>query len=242
MTRYRKILNPLSSGGDNETQPGLNADADSVECVLRFPFFNKVWNDEVIDFYESDALDHFPTKDNVWFMLPTGDYEKFPMSPGDAFFWNNLKSCSAPEIYFFDSYFSKKNLARLLDIILFMDSQIRQAETHIYIYTVPGNEMTSLETEFAKHQEEYPRWEKLKLSIYCIKQGIAAKMHDRFALLGQSLWHFGASAGAMHTNINAYSGPWPDKGGKCREFMRDIRVCDLAEKRLSTEKGFRVKR
>lgn len=220
---------------DNETPSDANADGGSAKCVLRFPFFNKAWNNDVIDFYEGDALEHFPVLHEVRAMLTTDEYGKFPMSPGDYYFWDSLKRCPFEEIYFLDLYFSGANLARLLDVMHSMDSQIDRGGTHIYIYTTLGNGLTTLETEFLKHRDECASLEKVKLTICCIEGNLAGKIHDRFALLGNSLWHFGAAVGAMHANLHAYSGPWLDQTGTCREFMRSLRDFHVAKERFSTQ-------
>ena len=214
---------------DEERHVEKSLEESAPECVLRFPFFDKEWNGGSIDFYESEAFDHFPEMHKVQSMLATEDYNNFPMSPGDCHFWEMLKSCSASEIYFLDSYFSAANLARLLDIIDYMDCQIDRATTHIVIYTCARDEWKALKSEFEKQNDQYARLEKMTLTICCIDKTMSLKMHDRFALLGKSLWHFGASAGAMHTDINAYSGPWSDKDGKCMEFMRSLREHHVVE-------------
>ena len=205
-----------------ERRADSNSGEKQQECLLRFPFFNKVWNGGNIDEYEGDALDHFPETYNVRAMISKVEYNKFSTSPGDNYFWGKLKSCPASEIYFLDSYFSAANLARLLNIANSMDCQIDRTTTHIVIYTCVGDEWKKLKNEFGKRHAKYLCLEKMTITICCVEKSMASKMHDRFALLGNLLWHFGASAGAMHTNINAYSGPWLDKDGKCMEFMRDL--------------------
>lgn len=212
----------------------VETNAVGMECTLRFPYFNKAWADDDIDFYEGDALDHFPLISDVWPLLNTDTYNAFPMSPGDARFWKFLKSCSANEIYFLDAYFSSKNLLRLCEVLKDMDRQCDRRLTDICIYTVIGHEWDGLRGVFDELLKDGVRFEKMTLTICCLNAALSGKLHDRFALLGKNLWHFGASAGAMHTNINAYSGPWLDKNGKCLEFMREIRMHHLFVDEVST--------
>ena len=46
--------------------------------------------------------------------------------------------------------------------------------------------------------------------------------HDRFALVDNAIWHFGAAVGAMHKSINAFSGPWLDKDNSMRCLLIEI--------------------
>ena len=44
-------------------------------------------------------------------------------------------------------------------------------------------------------------------------------LHDRFAVVDDALWHFGATVGGGHPSLNAASGPWPaEKTGAVRFF------------------------
>jgi len=223
MHYYKGIEDPAQSSSEQEDQYNAGADSKNARCVLRFPYFNKVWSDLDINLYEDDALDHFPVLSEIWTMLNTEAYNNFPMSPGDSYFWRQLTCCSAEEIYFLDSFFSAANLSRLWRVLEGMDHQCDRQLTNVCVYTVSGHEWDILKNQFEKLRKDGARLEKITFSIYCLKASLAERLHDRFALLGDSLWHFGASAGAMHTNINAYSGPWSDKGAKCRGFMRNIR-------------------
>lgn len=216
-------LKELYNGIQVPDQSNAEQDIENVKCALRFPFFNKEWANDDVDFYEGEALDHFPVISEVWSLLNTDMYNVFPKSPGDAYFWKFLKGCSAQEIYFLDSYFSSKNLLRLWDVLKGMDRQCDRWVTDVCVYTVRGHEWDGLKNEFYELLKGDAKFDKITLTICCLDAALSGKLHDRFALLGKSLWHFGASAGAMHTNINAYSGPWPDKNGKCLEFMRSVR-------------------
>lgn len=233
MESYKSIYVPAEPDTGQDNQYDVGIEAESEKCVLRFPFFKKVWADDRIDFYENDTLDRFPEIVDVWSMLKADAYNEFPMSPGDAYFWNRLKSCSAREIYFLDSYFSANSLARLWGVLNDMDRQYDRQMTDVRLYTVAGHEWGDLKKEFEAWRKEKMKFEKITLAICRLDVKLSGKMHDRFVLLGKSLWHFGASAGAMHTNINAYSGPWPDKNGKCMEFMRNLRDHYIVEE-LST--------
>jgi len=239
MRRHIQIqLHELSELG-KESHAKTSLEEKFPESFLRFPFFDKVWDGGMIDVYEEDALDHFPETCEVWTMLPTDEYNKFSMSPGDQHFWKCLRCCPASEIYFLDPYFSAANLARLLDVAKSMDCQGDRGSTCICICTCAGDEWKNLKSEFERHRDLYAKLEKISLVACSIKGTMAGKIHDRFALLGNSLWHFGASAGAMHTNIHAYSGPWLDKGGKCMEFLRGLCKYYVEDEVSTMQKGMR---
>jgi hypothetical protein len=40
-------------------------------------------------------------------------------------------------------------------------------------------------------------------------RGSARLPHDRFAIIDDELWHWGANVGGTHHEVNAYSRGWP---------------------------------
>lgn len=48
------------------------------------------------------------------------------------------------------------------------------------------------------------------------------KIHDRFAILDNHIWHFGAGIGGMHKTFHALSGPWEDVDHSFRNFCEKI--------------------
>ena len=150
MKCYSDIHITALTGLDKNDQVESGANLKDVGCVLRFPFFNKKWSGDSIDLYEDDTLNHFPDRNEVLTMLAADDYNSFPKSPGDRHFWESLRNCAAVEIYFLDAYFSAANLARLSDVIDYMDGQIDRGETRICIYTCSGDEWEALKKELGK--------------------------------------------------------------------------------------------
>ena len=52
-------------------------------------------------------------------------------------------------------------------------------------------------------------------------------LHDRFAVVDDALWHFGATIGGGHSGVNAASGPWPAADARAVDFFAECwRVCD----------------
>ena len=44
-------------------------------------------------------------------------------------------------------------------------------------------------------------------------------LHDRFAIVDNALWHFGATVGGGHPGVNAASGPWSAVHAKAIDFF-----------------------
>ena len=44
-------------------------------------------------------------------------------------------------------------------------------------------------------------------------------LHDRFAVVDNALWHFGATVGGGHPSLNAASGPWSAKDTRAVKFF-----------------------
>lgn len=47
------------------------------------------------------------------------------------------------------------------------------------------------------------------------------EVHDRFALIDDELWHFGATVGGAHRSINAYSRGWDAGETRAMEFFEE---------------------
>lgn len=46
-------------------------------------------------------------------------------------------------------------------------------------------------------------------------------LHDRFAVVDDALWHFGATVGGGHEGLNAASGPWSAVDARAVEFFNE---------------------
>ena len=46
-------------------------------------------------------------------------------------------------------------------------------------------------------------------------------LHDRFAVVDDALWHFGATVGGGHPGLNAASGPWPAEETRAVDFFHE---------------------
>ena len=50
-------------------------------------------------------------------------------------------------------------------------------------------------------------------------------LHDRFAIVDDALWHFGATVGGGHPRLNAASGPWSAADTRAIEFFAECWRC-----------------
>lgn len=46
-------------------------------------------------------------------------------------------------------------------------------------------------------------------------------LHDRFAVIDDALWHFGATVGGGHPGLNAASGPWSVEDTRAVDFFQE---------------------
>lgn len=59
------------------------------------------------------------------------------------------------------------------------------------------------------------------------KRGSFPFLHDRFAIVDDALWHFGATVGGGHAGVNAASGPWSAFDARAIDFFDECwRICD----------------
>ena len=70
------------------------------------------------------------------------------------------------------------------------------------------------------HRGVVVQWRKLRRRSFPF-------LHDRFAIVDDALWHFGATVGGGHPGVNAASGPWSAADAKAAVFFDECwRCCD----------------
>lgn len=47
------------------------------------------------------------------------------------------------------------------------------------------------------------------------------EVHDRFAIVDNELWHFGANVGGTHKSVNCFSRGWPAREYGAADFFQD---------------------
>ncbi len=222
---------------DFQTVAALHA-LPSTPVTIRFPSFPYPFDQAREDVYyyehnyEAHCSEHPPSVQDL--SKGVSNYPGFPsMSPGDANFWEIL--CNAPDgdVYFVDLHFDNRNLNRLLAVCDKMSKQIDRVGTHIAILTGVKNEFKRLLHCYDEKRSQIKSWGNVDISVYAIKQHDF--LHDRFVLLGDHFWHFGASAGGMHAGLNAYSGPWMDTDKRLSKILTTLMRKENYFKRLSVD-------
>lgn len=64
----------------------------------------------------------------------------------------------------------------------------------------------------ADRREVEVHWRKLRRNSFPF-------LHDRFAIVDDALWHFGATVGGGHPSVNAASGPWSAVHARAIDFF-----------------------
>ncbi len=73
-----------------------------------------------------------------------------------------------------------------------------------------------------KHERQAATEIKIKGHLKSKVQSGIRLVHDRFAIVDDSLWHFGSTVGGVHLSINAASGPWCAIETKAIEFFEQL--------------------
>ena len=69
-----------------------------------------------------------------------------------------------------------------------------------------------------------PRYEAFTIKVRLVrgKKGQSRLPHDRFALIDDELWHWGANVGGTHHEVNAYSRGWPVCETRAKEYFERL--------------------
>lgn len=69
-----------------------------------------------------------------------------------------------------------------------------------------------------------PRNQAFTIEIQLVRggRGSARLPHDRFAIIDDELWHWGANVGGTHHEVNAYSRAWPVQDTLAAEYFQRL--------------------
>ncbi len=87
-----------------------------------------------------------------------------------------------------------------------------------------GGEQTEIARQFSElakaiNSNQSHRVSKIDIQINFKLKDLVDEIHDRFAIIDNELWHFGATVGGLHPSLNAASRGWPaDKHGAIAFF------------------------
>lgn len=185
--------------------------------VLRFPCCSRLSGEEGSDTihfeadYESDAeQDRAP---HAWRLRQlVGGYEKQKIAPGDSYFWNILRGADVEEVFLVDLHFSSSRFRRLFGVLKERESKCGYGLTRFVVLSSYGrDEWNELEGLYNENRREMTTWKHTIFTISEMNPNDAEIIHDRFVLIGNVIWHFGAAVGGMHADLHAFSGPWEDR-------------------------------
>lgn len=119
-------------------------------------------------------------------------------------------------IYLFDNYIGPNEFCRILQVLLQREKIIDVPNVNLLLLTSLSKKTdeTAFQSMLATVNSGMA---KTRISILATKGDSA--IHDRFALIDNYIWHFGATIGAMHRSLNAFSGPWEDKSNAMFQFF-----------------------
>ena len=126
---------------------------------------------------------------------------------GSQYFWEKFRN--SEKIIIIDKYLSKKELAKILDVVEHWESKNLLKEQikflSIYLYEPKINEETKI---FYKKIKEIMGD---KFQIYSTQKNQDDLIHDRFAILDEETFHFGGTVGGYQQGFTAFSCGWSDK-------------------------------
>lgn len=100
-----------------------------------------------------------------------------------------------------------------------------------------GEEQTEIARQFSKlamtiNSNQSHRASRIDIRINFNLKGLIDEIHDRFAIIDNELWHFGATVGGLHPSLNAASRGWPaDKHGAIAFFESAWRAASTESQR-----------
>lgn len=225
--RAKNIGAPSVAFEEVSESPSVNARTGD-EPFIRFPFFDVRYHPEksgrFIDLYERGGLgkphafyDYARCETVVSsFKKNAGLY----MSPGDAEFWKHVMRAQTEVMVVLDVNFDAYNLSRLLDVL---GSRQYKTELTVTVFTAGGDSATTIRENKNDLQEMIRTLDGTYVEVLELSGENSKYVHDRFALVDNCIWHFGAAVGGMHDKIHAYSGPWNDVGQAFKSLTDELR-------------------
>lgn len=183
----------------------------------------------LISEYENGFLDRPPTVGEL--LRSDRNFQSIVewanQTPGCLHFWKDVLSLTGGMVYLLDNFFDEKDLRRLIAIMKYYVQNVRPTRTEFHLLTGIRN-FDALKSVYLSE------WNQqgdviLRISILPIDKekskvgsDIGNHIHDRFALVGGKVWHFGAKVCGMHCGLNALSGPWKDVDHRMEGLMEEL--------------------
>lgn len=114
-------------------------------------------------------------------------------------------------------HFSKIQYERLYRELRALKKTLDVEPKRIRIYCNHDAEKEIKEIHEKKEKQHISLYRKFKVTIKVFKDSYW--IHDRFAIMDQEIWHFGAAVGGMHGSLSALSRGWKDEGNALRDYF-----------------------
>lgn len=145
-------------------------------------------------------------------------------SPGVAQFWDAIRKAHY-RIYLFDRHFDPSDFCRVLQVLQCRSSITDEEGTMEFLLIANLAEQSGdYKVKFQKLLSTASRAIS-RTTFFVLSTNGDDQIHDRFALIDNSMWHFGAKIGAMHKSVNAFSGPWHDEEDRMLKFFHNLFFC-----------------
>lgn len=167
--------------------------------------------------------------------MPTADLQHFPIKVERAQRRGLIKKIasvefrrrlvSAQKLWILDNYFDQFNGIPALEDAL---------ETASNLGELRINGWDGVDSEYVKDKVEYLKELILEANggrivptvewRNTLTQEIDLDLHDRFAIVDEELWHFGATVGGSHRSVTAFSRGWDAIATGAIQFFQDMWV------------------
>ena len=149
-------------------------------------------------------FDGWQTRHHAFKQIQAIPFSSGKMLPGSVLFWNEIKAATK-HVYLFDKHIDECCFRRIMEVFKEREEQNRYTLNVILITNTSPIVFNMLKTVYKKY-----KFSTTNIFVPRCKDCVFELMHDRFAVIDNMVWHFGATIGGMHECINAFSGPWQD--------------------------------
>lgn len=134
---------------------------------------------------------------------------------GSSEFWKSF--ALSKDIILVDMFFTSKQYERLYYELKLLYEAKDKENKDIYIFCNDASAKVLLPLHNEMKRKRNKIYRLFNVSIHCFRYH--DWVHDRFAIMDQEIWHFGAAVGGMHKKLSAFSRGWKDEGDALRNFF-----------------------
>lgn len=141
--------------------------------------------------------------------------EKQNYAPGSSRFWRRFAESN--DIVLVDMFFTIEQYMRIYHELRKLNKTLDKKPKIIHMYCGPDKEKEILEVHNRKQKEHVSMYNFYQVNVCCFYEYY--NVHDRFAIMDQEIWHFGAAIGGMHGKLAAFSHGWKDEGNLLHDYF-----------------------